>query len=445
MSLLQLISWPYCRKHVLRTLLTVVGVVLGVGVFVGLHAANESVRLAFNSTIDRIAGKTDLQITAGEAGFPEAVLEAVQASAAVRVAVPVVEAVVDSRIRGEGSLLVVGVDMTGDRSLRDYDLDEGDEAVIDDPLVFLAQPDSIILAREFARRNRLSANNHVTLKTALGDRRFTIRGILSTSGMSSAYGGNLAIMDVYAAQKMFGRGRSFDRIDLTVRPGVPIAEAREQLRALLGSGFQIDLPSERGQQFEAMTAAYSVMMSVSSLFALLIGMFIIHNSFGIAVTQRRSEIGIMRALGASRAQIRSLFLAESAAIGAIGSIIGIGLGLLLAQGIAAVISTVMQDVYGLAQHAARVSGSWPLLGGSLVVGVITSVVAALVPAQQAARVDPVKSLQKGRFQVLSAGEYQTRVVAARFAEGCRSCASRPPTGVSSFTSGVYWESCRCCC
>ncbi len=73
----------------------------------------------------------------------------------MRVAVPVIEAVVDSRVAGEGSLLVLGVDMTGDRSLRDYDLECGDEAVIDDPLVFLAQPDSIILTKEFADKNRL--------------------------------------------------------------------------------------------------------------------------------------------------------------------------------------------------------------------------------------------------------------------------------------------------
>src|SRR4029078_1392172 len=125
MFLLRLISWPYFRKHVLRTLLTTAGIVLGVAVFVGMHAANESVLFAFSRTVDRIAGRTELQVTACEAGFPEAACGRVQAASSVRVAVPVVEAVVDTGIRDIGSLLILGVDMTGDSRLRDFDLASG--------------------------------------------------------------------------------------------------------------------------------------------------------------------------------------------------------------------------------------------------------------------------------------------------------------------------------
>ncbi len=70
MTLLRVISWPQLRKHLLRTALTTAGIALGVAVFVGMHVANQSVLHAFSETIDRIAGKTDLQITAGENGFP---------------------------------------------------------------------------------------------------------------------------------------------------------------------------------------------------------------------------------------------------------------------------------------------------------------------------------------------------------------------------------------
>jgi putative ABC transport system permease protein len=412
MILLRLISWPYFRRHILRTLLTTAGIVLGVAVFVGMHTANESVLYAFNHTVDRIAGKTELQVSAGEPGFNEDVLEQVQASPAVRVAVPVIEAVVDSRIAGQGSLLVLGTDLTGDRSLRDYDLEAGDEAVIDDPLVFLAQADSIIVTKEFAERNGLAVNGTVTLGTALGDRRFTVRGIMKSSGLSSAFGGNLTIMDIYAAQKMFGRGRTFDRIDLATRPGFTLAQTQADLRQRLGPGFQIDPPSGRGQQFESMVAAYSMMVNISSLFALFIGMFIIYNSFAIAVTERRAEIGILRALGATRRQIRALFLGESAVTGLIGSLGGLALGLLIARAIAASIGSLIADFYGVAQRADEVATSPLVLSGALLIGISTSMVAALIPAQQAAQVDPVQALQKGKYQTVSPGESRLRLAVA---------------------------------
>ncbi len=123
MILLRLISWPYARRHLLRTLLTTAGIVLGVAVFVGMHTANQSVLAAFHQTIDRIAGQTQLQISAGEPGFDEAVLEKVQDVPEVRAAAPVIEASVSTD--GARNLLILGVDMLGDRSLRTYDLEGG--------------------------------------------------------------------------------------------------------------------------------------------------------------------------------------------------------------------------------------------------------------------------------------------------------------------------------
>jgi putative ABC transport system permease protein len=409
--LLRLISWPYFRKHILRTMLTTAGIVLGVAVFVGMHTANQSVLDAFSHSVDRIAGKTELQVTAGETGFAEDVLEKVQSASTVRVAVPVIEAVVDAKIRGQGNLLVLGVDMTGDRSLRDYDL-ESDEAAIDDPLVFLTQADALMVSKEFAERNGLAVGSTVLLGTVEGEKRFTVRGVMKSSGLASAFGGNLAIMDIYAAQKMFGRGRTFDRIDLGVRPGRTIAEAEAELSSMLGPGFRVEPPSGRGQQFEAMLGAYSMMVGISSLFALFIGMFIIYNSFAIAVTQRRSEIGILRALGATRGQIHWLFLGESAITGVIGSLGGVAFGSVIARGIAASIGQLIGEVYGVAQQADDLATSPALLLVAMGIGVITSVVAAAVPAHQAARVDPVHALQKGKYQVLSAGESRARVIAA---------------------------------
>jgi putative ABC transport system permease protein len=410
--LLRLISWPYVRKHLLRSVLTTAGIVLGVALLVGMQTANRSVLRAFNQTVERIAGKAQLQVSAGDSGFAEEVLERLQSLPEVRAAAPVIESSVDPGLKGQGKLLILAVDMTGDRTLRDYDFDSGDQDVIDDPLVFLAQPDSLIVTREFADRNGLRSGSKLTFDTMEGRKQFTVRGILKAGGMAQAFGGNLGIMDIYAAQKFFGRGRRFDRIDVSLAEGVSLDRGEAALSKLLGPAFTVEPPSGRGRQFESLLGIYSVAMSISSLFALFIGMFIIYNSFAIAVTQRRSEIGILRALGATRGQIRTLFLAESAVAGVLGSAAGVGVGLLFARSLTGVTGQMMEQMLGVPQNAQEVQVDGWFLAVAMALGVLTSMVAAFIPARNAARVEPMQALQKGRYQVLTAGENRTRRNAA---------------------------------
>ena len=393
-------------------MLTTAGTALGVAVFVGMHAANLSVLFAFSQTVDRIAGKTQLQVTAGETGFGEEILDSVQASPAVRVAVPVLEAVVDPQLSGQGNLFVLGIDMTGDRSLRDYDLEGGDDDVINDPLVFLAQPDSLIVSKQFAERNRLAVGARLPLDTVDGKKTFVIRGIMKAGGLAGAFGGSLAVMDIYAAQKMFGRGRTFDRIDVAIKDGVPLADAARDLGAQLGPAFEVQSPAARGQQLEAVLSGYSIMVNVSSGFALFIGLFIIYNSLAIGVTQRRSEIGILRALGATRGQIRSLFLGESAVIGLVGSLAGVVAGSLIARVVASFVSSLIAGVYGVADNGIAAVTDPAMLAAAVGLGLATSVAAGSIPAETASRVNPVDALQKGRPQILSARQGRARVISA---------------------------------
>src|ERR1700722_16290029 len=190
MILLRLLSWQYVRKHPLRTFLTTAGIVLGTAVFVGMHTANQSVLAAFHQTVNRIAGGTQLQIGAGDTGFDESVLERVQAVPEVNIAVPVIEASANTDLPGQGSLLILGVDMTGDRTLRDYSMESADDAMVDDPLVFLAQPDSVIVTDTFAKRNSLLIDSKLPMRTMEGEKQFTVRGIMKSGGLASAFGGN---------------------------------------------------------------------------------------------------------------------------------------------------------------------------------------------------------------------------------------------------------------
>ena len=448
MILLRLISWPYARKHLVRWVLTVGGIVLGVALLVGMYTANQSVLEAFNRTVEHIAGKTQLQVSAGDGGFCRrragARRKAIPKS---RAAAPVIEQVVDSGFKGQGKLLILAVDMTGDRSLRDYDLEGGDEEVMDDPLVFLAQPDSLILTRDFAARNGLASGSKLAMKTMEGDKQFTVRGILRVGrhdlGVRRQPGdhGYLRRAEVLRHGPALRSHRY-----RPARTASPLDQGQASLRKLLGPGFEVDPPSGRGQHFESLMGVYSMTMNIASLFALFIGTFIIYNSFAIAVTQRRAEIGILRALGATRGQIRSLFLGESAVAGLVGSAVGIGFGLLMAQGLTASTNAFMEGVMGVSANADHMLVRPWLLVTAAAVGVVTSMVAAFLPARNAARVDPVKALQKGQYQVLSAGENRRRRTAALAAIADRGGLYRVrPLRPRSSIPAICWRCWPCCC
>jgi putative ABC transport system permease protein len=391
--------------------MTASGVVLGVAVFIALRTANQSVIFAFSETVNHIAGRTQLEVTAGDSGFSEDVLDKIQGASCVRVAVPVIEAVVDTQGLRQGSLLVLGVDMTGDRSLRDYDLNDDTGGGVADPLVFLAQPDSLILSKELAAKSGVAVGSRLSLGTTEGVKAFVVRGLMRSSGLASAFGGNVAVMDIYAAQKMFGRGRTFDRVDLAVKPNVSLDTCERELSSLLGPAFRIQPPASRGRQFETMLTGYTTMIGVSSAFALFVGMFMIYNSFSIAVTQRRTEIGILRALGATAGQIQRLFLAESAILGLLGSILGVAFGLLVARLAVSLISSLVTDIYGVAQQPSALIATSTVVF-ALGLGIATSLIAAVIPARNAALIDPVHAMKKGMAQMLSPSEHRVRLAAA---------------------------------
>ncbi len=131
-----------------------------------------------------------------------------------------IEAVVSTGLPGQGNLLILGVDMTGDRSLREYDLESGDGGHRS-TIRWCFSPSRIRSSSPTPSRARTSWRSEakVPMSTMEGQKHFTVRGIMKSGGLTSAFGGNLAIMDIYAAQKVFGRGRRFDRIDLAVKDG----------------------------------------------------------------------------------------------------------------------------------------------------------------------------------------------------------------------------------
>ena len=205
MRLLRLISWPYLKKHAVRSLLTIVGIVLGVAVFVGMHTANQAVFYAFERTVDRIAGAAQLQVTSGETGFPEEVLERVQSIPDVQVAVPVIEAPAATHLQGQGNVLILGVDRP---AIAASAITPESGARRSSTIRWvLAQPTRFVT--NYSRLANLPRRRpHVS--TMIATRRFPRAHAVGR--LTSAFGGNLAVMDSTQRSNVLGTCRRFDRI-----------------------------------------------------------------------------------------------------------------------------------------------------------------------------------------------------------------------------------------
>lgn len=390
-SALANITWKQWRRYRLRTLLTLLGIALGVAVFFAVRTANVTLISSLTTTIEKVAGKATLQISGGESGFPESVWETVKDTPGVKIAEPAIEVVAHTAFEDEGALLIVGVDMLGAGALREYQFDETNSE-IGDPLVALAQPDSILVSRAFADRHKLKEGDRLPLFTSQGKKDFTVRGIFKPSGLGEVFGGQIAVMDVFNAQFVFGRGKNFDRIDLMNEPETTVEELQKRLRERLPAGLEIERPSSRGQGLESAVKGMNIGMTVTSLIALLVGMFIIFNTFSISVNQRWKEIGVLRAVGVERKNVQRMFLGEAVVMGLLGSALGVSLGFALSVGVELVMSSIAERLFGLVstRQAPVFRRDFALL--SFALGVAASIIAAWAPSRAASRLDPAAAL-----------------------------------------------------
>ncbi|MBK9315260.1 MAG: ABC transporter permease [Acidobacteria bacterium] len=385
------ITWKQWRRHRLRTLLTLLGIALGVSVLFAVRTANLTLLASLNVTIEKLAGKATLQIVGNEGGFPESVWETVKDTPGVYVAQPVIEVLGSTAYEDGGNLMIVGVDMLGDRELREYQFDE-EGSEIADPLIALAQPDSILISRTFAERHQLKDGDKLPLYTAHGKKDFIVRGIFKPAGIGEVFDGQIAVMDVFNAQFIFGRGRNIDRIDLMNDKEVTVDELQKRLRERLPAGLDVTRPAARGQGIENAISAMSIGMTVASFIALLVGVFIIFNTFSISVNQRWKEIGILRALGVERGKVQGMFLLEAMLMGVVGSLIGVALGYILAIGAERVMSEIAAKVFSYVATQQPPVFRFDYALTSFVIGVAASVVGAVFPALAASRLNPILAL-----------------------------------------------------
>ncbi|MGQ4807810.1 hypothetical protein NKDENANG_01170 [Candidatus Entotheonellaceae bacterium PAL068K] len=390
--LFRFVSQPYLRQHRLRLLFPLLGIALGVAVFVAVRVTNVSTLRSFERTVEAIAGRASLEIVGHGAPLDETVLPMARRTPGVASVAPLILTdVLVQEAEGE-ALLVAGIDVIADRAVRDYTF-RWTEADRRDPFAILTQPQSIILNERFAWSYGLQLGAPVHLHTSQGTQQLIVRGFLRPEGAAEALGGHFAIMDIAAAQVLFDRVGRLDRIDVIPRQGFALDRVQAALQHRLGPGVRVRRPQTRNQAVEKMLRSFHVNLTALSLIALIVGMFLIYNSTTISVVQRRREFGILRALGVPRRHIVRLIMTEALGIGILGACGGLGVGLLLAHLALRLVSPAVSSLY-VSEHVNRLLLTWDTAAVGLSLGIGTALVSAAWPTREALRISPVAAIQQ---------------------------------------------------
>jgi putative ABC transport system permease protein len=376
-----------------RTALTVIGIALGIALFVAIRIINQSTLASFTENMSAISGKASLMVTAGEAGFAEDKLDEILKVPGVKNAVPLVQA--RAYFSGEQgiseTLTILGVDLLKEQAVRTYKMNQ--EELVEDPLVFLNQSDSIIITRDFANAHGFHVESNFYLATAHGKKKFTVRGMLSAEGPAKAYGGAIAIMDIDGARATFGKEGKLDRVDLVAESNIKLEALIASLEQKLGAGYHVERPEAQSQGMERMVASYQLILTFFSSLALVVGLFLLANSVSISVAERRKEIGTLRAVGATRFKILTLFLSEAIAMGLVGSLLGSALGRLMASFMVKDVVQAMSSQYLTQIEVSKLYFGTGEVLEAMLLGGVASFLAALWPALGSAAIQPLDAMK----------------------------------------------------
>jgi len=390
-------------RHLLRekrNWLTLVGVALGISVFVSIRIANLSVLNAYQQSVDAFAGKTTLEVIGRSGPMDEKILGTLREDPAISEITPIIQSVlplaVPASAQGE-VLLLMGIDLLQEAAFRDYEFatdQDGTQGEIEMLQAFehLMNPVSILLPEAFALRHDLKVGDTLSLRKSGARLNFEVAGLLRGEGISRSRDGNIGLIDIANAQWRLEKLGQLDRIDLITDEGKSLETVISRLDQQIGSQVRIRRPQQRNRQIEKMLFAFQMNLTALSAISLFVGLFLIYNTLLVSVVHRRKEIGLLRAIGVDRAQIFRLFTFEGIVIGTIGGFMGVLIGALLARGVVQVLAKTVTALY-VSIPPSPFSLPLPLFLEGVAIGVVVSTFSALYPALQAARLKPREAME----------------------------------------------------
>ncbi len=426
-----------------QSFLLVLILALGIAVYFSIRLANRAATASFQHFTDLVAAESDWLIQAPAGDLPESVLAELHARldrAPVHL-VPIVESTATRPPSGEPETIgsrptyrLLGIDLVGiqnagrDQAERAPDWFASASSSHASPATnsavaqvgetrfwrVLRDPSSVFISEALAQRERLAPGDRLPL--VLNERivPLTVAGIIPHLPGQPAAPAELLVMDLPALQQWTGRTGRLTRVELRIERGPREDERRRQLREQLDAWgaqppptgtpasalpandarrWRVQSPSERREAGAGMTRAFRLNLTILSLLALLVGMYLVVQALDGAVVRRRTEIGVLRSLGVDAATLRRAWLLEAAGIGLLGGTLGVVLGWAGAQASVRLVGRTVNALYYAtsAQAAALTPGE---LVGALVLAVGAALLAGGWPARAASAIPPAQLLAR---------------------------------------------------
>jgi putative ABC transport system permease protein len=270
-------------------------------------------------------------------------------------------------------------------------------------------PDEVVIDQHSATVGHLAVGDTTTVLANGPPVRVRIAGISGFGTADSPAGASVVQFTTPVAQRLVAAPGKFTSIGFVAAPGVSQQQLVANLQRVLPPGTEAITGAaaikEQQDTFQKGLSVFSKFFLIFAVVALLVGAFIILNSFAITVAQRTRENGLFRALGASKRQVLGSVLIEAAAVGVIAAVIGLAAGVAVAAGLKALLGAVG---LGLPGGSLVLNARTVIL--SLVLGIGVTVVAAISPARKAAKVPPVAAMQEATVGSTGYGSKQRVVV-----------------------------------
>ncbi len=377
----QLILRPLKREPV-RTALTVFAVALGVAVVVAIELACQAAAGSFQSSVESLTGKTDLILSA-TGGIDESLLASLDQLPYPLDFAPRIEDFASIDGKGE-AIPFIGLDLIG------HHFSQFDERDPEQAAILLSAPNPIWVGA----RLRLQAGDVVSLLINDVLRTYTVAGVLRSQA-GELGDQNVIVADIGMAQLVTGKTGKLDTIDVHVPSSKPAEHWRQLIAARVPASVAVAPQGARTDENRKMLSAFRWNLRVLSYIALVVGAFLIYNTISVSVVRRRHEVGVLRAIGATRATIALGFLGESLFFAIAGSALGLLLGRAMAVGAVALIGRTVESLY-VSSEPSPIHLTFESAFAGAAMGAIVSLLAALAPAIEAAHVEPVEAMARGR-------------------------------------------------